>query len=371
MRLTVDRREISSKLALAGRILPSRMMIPSFEHIGLSARDGSVELRATDIEIGLRLPLLGTIEEPGGAALPKITVNVVRSMPDGHITIESATDGNQVTISGGGSSFSMNSIPESDLLEIPPAVALCDAVLRASDFCAAVARVTKAASNDQTRPVLTGVLMRIDEDGLTMVATDSYRLAVARAPLSDTPAGPWDGIAPREALVPSRAFAEFSRVVSALDAGRVEIALSEHAVFRASGASLISRLIEGQFPDFRKILPENFEHEFAFNRAELLGAIKRIGTIAKDRPIRLRFADGGMTVSATNELFGSGEERIPANYSGEPLEICFNPRFLREGIEMVDHPEVHLAIINPLRPMMIFGENKDDGFYLLMPMKLQ
>jgi DNA polymerase-3 subunit beta len=237
--------------------------------------------------------------------------------------------------------------------------------MRASDFRAAVARVARAASNDQTRPVLTGVLVRLDGDGLTMVATDSHRLAVARAPLSSAPTEP------REGIVPSKALAELSRIASALDAGQVEIVLSDRAVFRAGGAILTSRLIEGQFPNFRQLLPERFEHEFAFNRDELLDAIKCIGIVAKDKPLRLRFADGGMTVSATNEFFGSGEERIPANYSGEPLEIGFNAAFLREGVEMVDDPEVHLAIVNPLRPMMICGRDKDAGFCLLMPMKLQ
>jgi DNA polymerase-3 subunit beta len=317
------------------------------------------------MEVSLRLPLLGTIEEPGGVALPRITANVVRSMSSGHIAIESVPDGPHVSISGGGSSFSLNSLYERDMPEIPPAPASTDATMRASDFRAAVARVTKCASKDPTRPVLTGVLVRLDGEGLTMVATDSYRLAVARAPMSFAPAEP------REGIVPSRALVEASRIASALDAGQVDITLGDRAVFRAGGAILTGRLIDGQFPDFRKIVPENFEHEFVFNRAELLAAIKRIGIVSKDKPIRLRFADGGMTVSAVNELFGSGEERIPAIYSGEPLEIGFNAGFLRECVEVVDDPEVNLAIINPLRPMMIYGSSKDAGFCLLMPMKLQ
>jgi DNA polymerase-3 subunit beta len=323
-----------------------------------------VELTATDIEVSLRLPLGAIIEEPGWAALPRITEKIARSMPDGHVVIESAPDGLQVNVSAGGSSFSLHSVHESDLPEIPADPSSTDATVRASDFRAAVARVARAASKDQMRPVLTGALVRLGEDALSMVTTDSYRLAVARVPLSSAPAEP------REGIVPIRALVEFARIASALDAYEVEIALGDRAFFSAGGASLTGRLIEGQFPDFEKFVPESFEHEFTFNRTELLEAIKCIGTVAKDKPLRLRFASGGMTVAAINELFGHGEERIPAIYSGEPMEIGFNAGFLREGVEMVDDPEVNLAIANPLRPMMIHGRDKDAGFYLLMPMKL-
>ena len=182
------------------------------------------------------------------------------------------------------------------------------------------------------RPILTGVLVQAEGNALTMVATDSYRLSVKHteleAPVSQA----------LEANVPARALRELARIIAAEGAEEVEIALPRNqVVFRVGGVVLSSRLIEGQFPSWRQLIPESFEHDVRLPREELLEIARRISQLAqRNAPLRLAFAEGELTVAAETPDIGDASEAMPAPYSGEPLEIAFNPQFLVEGIESVD-----------------------------------
>jgi DNA polymerase-3 subunit beta len=200
---------------------------------------------------------------------------------------------------------------------------------------------------------------------MTMVATDSYRLAVRTTPLESPPADP------REAIVPARALAEVSRLAAAAKTESVEIVLTEsQALFRVGDVRLTSRIIEGQFPDYRQLVPDAFEHEVAFDRGELLGVLTRIGVLAqRNTPVRLAFEDGAVTISATSDQVGEGRESLPAGFSGDRLEIGFNVEFLRAGVESVTGDEVRLGLISPLRPGLLRGSG-DEYRYLLMPIRL-
>jgi DNA polymerase-3 subunit beta len=238
-------------------------------------------------------------------------------------------------------------------------------VLRAGPYPAAPDRVGRAASKDDTRPVLTGVLVRLEADALTMAATDSYRLAVKRTPLEAGPAEPV------QALVPARALAEVQRAVALAGASELELVLTEtQGLVRAGDVRLTTRLIDGQFPDYRQLIPERFEHDLVLDRGELQGVLARIGVLAqRSTPVRLAFAEGQLTVSAVSEQFGEGRETIPVPFSGEPLEIGFNVEFLRAGVESVEGDELRLGIISPLRPGLLRGADEDYR-YLLMPIRL-
>ncbi len=195
--------------------------------------------------------------------------------------------------------------------------------------------------------MLTGVLLRLAPDGLTMVATDSYRLAVRQDALDDPPPDA------REAIVPARALTEIARMAPALrKAESVEVVLTEtQALFRVGDLRLTSRLIDGQFPDHRQLVPDAFEHDVAFDRGELLGVLTRIGVLAqRNTPVRLAFQPGTVTVSAISDQVGEGHESLPVAFSGEPLEMGFNVEFLRAGVESVTGDEVRLGLISPLRP---------------------
>jgi len=364
MKLTSSRDELASKLALAVRAASSKSTIPVLGQVKLSAGDGGVELAATDMELSLRLPLDAQADAAGAVVLPRLAADIVRTMAEGPVTIEHRANEGAVSVSGGQSSFALNCLQASDFPDLP-ADEGAGLTVPIEPFVATADRVARAASRDDTRPVLTGVLMRIGPDGITMVATDSYRLAAMQTPLEAPPAET------REAIVPARALQEVGRLAAAMKATEIEVVIGEaQALFRIGGARLTSRLIDGQFPDYRQLIPERFEHEVVFDRAEFVSVLSRIGVVAqRSAPIRLAFDQGQITVSAVSEQFGEGHESLPVAFSGEAFEIGFNAEFLRDGVDTVTGDELRLGLISPLRPGLLQGG--DDGYrYLLMPIRL-
>jgi DNA polymerase-3 subunit beta len=211
--------------------------------------------------------------------------------------------------------------------------------------------------------VLTGVLIRFEAGKLIMAATDSYRMSVKETELE---AG---ATADLEAIVPARALTELARI--APDGAELHVGVQEnHVVFAAGDVWLTTRRIDGQFPNYKQLLPETFEHEVALPREEFLEVVRRASVMAqRNSPLRLRFAEGEVTVSAQTQDVGEAKESLPVPFSGDPLEIGFNPEFLRDGLESVDSDEVALRLISPLRPGLI--HSPDDSFsYLIMPIRL-
>jgi DNA polymerase-3 subunit beta len=363
VRLDCARDELAGKLALAGRVASSKSTIPILSHVALSAREGVVEVAGTDVEISLRVPIEATIGESGAVVLPRLAADVIKAMPEGSVSLEHRAGEGVVQLTGGGSAFTLNCFQASDFPELPSEEGT-GVVIPTDQLVATAERVLRAASRDETRAVLTGVLMQLGPEGIAMVATDSYRLAVKRTPMEN---GAGEA---REAIVPARALAEVLRLAQTSKAPEVEIVLGERAIFRVGGARLTSRLIDGQFPDYRQLVPDRFEHEVAFPRAELLAVLNRIGVLAqRTTPIRLAFESGQVTVSAVSEQFGEGKETLPTAFSGDALEIGFNAEFLRDGVESVEGDEVRLGLISPLRPGLLHGSGEDYR-YLLMPIRL-
>lgn len=364
MRIVCTREELAARLAAAGRAASAKSTIPVLAAILLRAEDGQVELSATDMELSVRVPLEARVDEPGAVVLPRLAAEIVRSMPDGEVTLEHRRGEGVVAVRGGGSSFTLNCLQADEFPELPPDEG-AGLVMPVAALAGTIERVVRAASRDETRPVLTGVLVRLGPDGLTMVATDSYRLAVKQTALESPPADT------REAIVPARALAEVARLLGASRAETVELVLGDtQAIVRADGVRLTARVIDGQFPDYRQLVPDAFEHEVAFDRGELLGVLGRIAVLAqRSTPVRMAFAEGEVTVSATAEQVGEGRQALPAAFSGEPLEMGFNVEFLRSGVESVDGGEVRIGLISPLRPGLLRGE-ADDYRYLLMPIRL-
>lgn len=365
VRLTCPRDELATRLATVSRAASGKGTIPVLANVLLRAEEGVVELAATDMEVSLRVPLDDAgVEEHGSVVLPKLAADLVRSMAPGPVALAHNENEGQIQLSGGGSSFSLNCHQAGEYPELPPATGM-GMPIPASRFVACAERVVRAASRDETRPVLTGVLVRVGPDGLTMAATDSYRLAVRTVPLDAPPDDE------RQAILPARAVAEAARLAAQAGDAVLELALGEsQAVVRVAGISLTSRLIDGQFPDYRQLIPSEFDHDVRLDRAEFLAVLTRIGVLAqRTSPLRLAFTPGQLTVATASDQVGEGRESMPVPYGGEPLEIGFNADFLREGVEGVEGVEVRLGLISPLRPGLLRGDG-DDHRYLLMPIRL-
>ena len=365
MKLTASRDSLSAALQLVGRAVSNRGTLPSLGGILLIADGDSLTLRATDMELALtRVVSEATVQEPGTVLLPgRLFADVVRSLPAAEVSLALRPEQRDVEISAAEARFHLRILPAEDFPRLPE-IEEETASLPAAPLAQTIELVARAASRDEVRPILTGVLLQAEATTLTMVATDSYRLSVKRteleAPVSQT----------LEANVPARALRELARIAG--EEGDVEIALQRNQViFRTAGTVLSSRLIEGQFPSWRQLIPESFEHEVRLPREEFLEIARRISQLAqRNAPLRLAFAEGELTVAAETPDIGDASETMPAPFSGEPLEIAFNPQFLVEGVESVASEELAIQLSSPLRPGLLRPVDGDDFSYLVMPIRL-
>src|SRR3989449_5205144 len=210
------------------------------------------------------------------------------------------------------------------------------------------------------------ILMSASGQELRMVATDSYRLSVKETRLQQ----PLQGSL--EANVPARALQELVRISQQETSDEVAVSVGKNEVVCERGHMVLSsRLMDGQFPNYRQLLPESVEHELRLASAELTDVVRRISLLAqKNAPLRLSFSEGTLTVSAQTPDVGEASESIPVPFHGEPFEIGFNPEFLRDGLESIDSDELVLKLISPLRPGLIESPDSGDFVYLIMPIRL-
>jgi DNA polymerase-3 subunit beta len=369
MKLSVSREAFLARLGVAVRGVSTRSSIQTLSGVRLSAEDGAVELQATDMEIGIRVKVSADVEIAGNPVVVpgRLLLDVVRSLPNDDLSLEYHSERQDVEVVSGSARFNLRTLPSEDFPKLPTGEGATSRLeVPAPAFIETVSRVGRAASRDEARPHLTGVLVHAGGNELRMVATDSYRLAVKETKLESALDGEL------EVNVPVRALQELTRVAAADGAEQIEIAaLENQVVFTAGDVVLSSRLIEGRFPNYKQLLPETYEHELRLSRAELLDVVKRISLLAqKNAPLRMKFEDGALEVSAETPDIGEARESIPAPFKGEPLEIGFNPEFFQDGLDSAETEELILKLISPHRPGLI--QSGDDGgfIYLVMPVRL-
>ena len=366
MKITATRQALLDALLVVSRAVSARAALQALSGILITA-EGEPRLRATDMELGLDVGLDGEVADTGSVVLPgRLLVEVARSLPDGPVSLELREAERDVEITAGSSRFHLRTLPADDFPRFPDSEG--DAVeLPADALRETINRVARAASRDEARPVLTGVLVTAEGDELTMVATDSYRLAVKRTKLGSP-------VPERlEANVPARALRELARLIEAAgDDEPLRVWLTRNqALFRVGQVSLSSRLIDGQFPNYKQLLPDSFEHEVKLPRADLLEVTRRVSQLAqRNAALRMSFSDGELVVSAETPDLGDAREGLPAPYNGELLEIGFNPEFVRDGLESIESDEVVVKLISPLRPGLLEPAGADDFSYLVMPIRL-
>jgi DNA polymerase-3 subunit beta len=368
LKLTVSRETFLAKLGIAVRGASTRSPIQTLAGVLLRVEDGRAELEATDMELGVRVSVEVSDSTPGHAVIPgRLLLDVVRSLPTEQLSLEYRGAQQDVEVVAGPAKFHLRTLPPEDFPKLPEAPAEGAMTVPAAAFVDTIARVARAASRDETRPHLTGVLVTATGKELRMVATDSYRLSVKETQLEEALEGSL------EANIPARTLQELGRIAGAGSSDTIEIAaLENQVVFTVDDVVLSSRLVEGRFPNYQQLLPEAYEHELRVSRDELLEVVRRVGLLAqKNAPLRLRFSEGALDVSAQTPDVGEASESLPIPFAGEPLEIGFNPEFFREGLESAESEELILKLISPLRPGLIQSGDDGAGFiYLVMPIRL-
>ncbi len=291
----------------------------------------------------------------------QLASDIVRSLDAGQVEFSAGDDG--ATLVAGRSDFSLRTMPADEYprFEEPGGDSVnLDAVMVAD----ALDQVVKAASLDDARPILTGVLMAAEEDGLRFVATDSYRLAVRDLPGTE--------ILGRDqtVLVPSRALDAVGRVLD--DASALTIRLGDRdASFTIDDVQIVTRLIEGEFPNYRGLIPDNHPNALVVDRVAFLEAVRRVGIMARDAtPVRLTMSANGLELVAITQDVGQGRETVDAEYSGSDLTVAFNPEYLLDGLEVSPGDEVRLETVDSLKPAVLRSVGNDHFLYLLMPVRV-
>lgn len=366
MKISTSAADLLADLQTVARVASARSAIQALSGVQIAAVEGRVELRATDMEIGLRMPLAAEVVRPGEAVLPaRLLLEVVRQLPGEQVTLELRPEHQDVELVAGTARFHLRTLRAEDFPVLPEPGGDRTVVMPAQAFVDTIARVARSASRDETRPILTGILVAASGTELRMVATDSYRLSVKETTLGEPLAEGFD------ANVPARALEELSRLVTP-ETGEIAIGVrANQVVFAVGDVTLSSRLIDGQFPNYRQLLPEQFEHELTLSTDELLAVARRIALMAqKNAPLRLSFSEGELKISAQTPDVGEASDTLPLPFAGEPFEIGFNPEFLVAGLESAGSPDVVLKLISPLRPGLIASADGSGFLYLIMPIRL-
>jgi len=357
-----ERDTLADAVATTQRTVASRTgALPVLQDLRLTATPEGLELIGSDLEITNRVRVPAEVEEPGVAVVPKLLGEIVRRLEPGPVTIE--VKGDEASITAGRFATSLRLKPADDY---PRLVAPDGSGVRveAAAFASALRQVVRAASKDDMRPILTGVLLTAHDGGLRLVATDSYRLAVRDLPgVSMLQEG-------QRVLVAAKGLAEVQRLAGD---GEIEVVLRERdVVFRTSRAEVTARLIEGDFPNYEQLIPSDYPNRLTVARDALLDALDRVQIVGQNRdnaPVRLAMSPDGLEMSMTAQEIGDAHETLDAKFEGGELTAAFNPVYLREGVDAIDATDVALETIDPMRPATLRSSEGGDFLYLLMPVR--
>ncbi len=363
MKFRCERDVLADAVGSAGRAATNRTgTLPVLAGVKLQVAGDALTVTGTDLELTIRLTVEVGGERDGAAVVPaRLVGDIVKALPPGAVQIELIND--ELSISAGRSQFSVRPLALDDY----PALAEPTAegvTLPANALADALRQVVRAASTDDARAVLTGVLLAAEDDGLRMVATDSYRLAVRDLPESSVLGSG------QKVIIPGRALGELSRVIG--DVEELTVRLGEREATFESGTTRVStRLIEGEFPNYRNLLPSSYPNLLTFGKAAMLEAIRRVKILAQDStPVRLTLGGDTVQLTAITQDVGNAAEEIDATYEGTEMTVAFNPDYLSAGIDAIDSDDVTLATMDPMKPAVLRGVGDDDYLYLLMPVRV-
>jgi DNA polymerase III subunit beta len=373
MKIRVERDTLADAVAWAARILPQKTQLPVLAGLRLSAEpSGALRLSGFDYEVSADAELDVTVAEAGAVLVPgRLLADITRSLPGQPVDL--ATEGARVQLTCGTARFTLPTLPLDEYPTLPsmPEIA---GTIGSDAFAAAVASVAVAAGRDDTLPVLTGIRVELEGEELTLAATDRYRLAVRTLRWQ-----PNDPSMSATALVPARTLAESAKSLTA--GAEVTLALASgtagEGLLGLAGASrrTTTRLLDGEFPKYRSLLPDSSSATASVDTAALTDAVRRVSLVAsRTSPVRLSFSTDGVMLEAGGLDEAEAAESLPVDFDGEPLTIAFNPAYLLDGLGAIDSDVARLSFTGPTKPSVLTGksteETSDDYRYLLMPVRL-
>ena len=362
MKFRCERDVLAEAFGTAARAVASRSALPVLSGVRLVLAGESLRLTGSDLDLTIDVSTTVARGEDGTCVLPaRLVSDILKAVEPGAVSI--AIEGEQASITAGRSVFNVRTLPAEDFPRIGD-VAEGGVTLAVAQLTDALKQVIPAASHDDARPILTGVLMAAEAGGLRLVATDSYRLAVRDLPGQSVLA---EG---QTVLVPSRALGELARLLGSSGEAILHLGQRE-AAFEVGGTRLTTRLIEGQYPPYRNLIPQSLPNKLTVNRAALLEALRRVKLLAKDAtPVRLKLSENGLELIAITQDVGQATEDVEATFVGTEHQVAFNPDFLLAGVDLAQGDTVTLETIDALKPAVIRSPERQDYLYLLMPVRV-
>jgi DNA polymerase III subunit beta len=366
MELTTSQDILVRGLQKIQGIVERRNTLPILSHFLLVAQTDGVVIHATDLELGYKGSLEATVNKPGTITLPaRKTYDILRELPAGvEVNLALANHG-WVRITAGSASFRVPCLPAEEYPSLPRIDDVDFFSLDSEALEEMIRKTIFATSHDETRYTLSGVLMVSDGESMTMVATDGHRLAHARNAMSLGKT--------LRFIVPRKALEEVGRFAADSDERDVAMAaLENHLVFRKGQSTLITRLIEGQFPDYEGVIPKEFSRRATVAHEHLLRALRRVSLLSneKTKPVKIEFESSSMTLRSNTPEMGEAMEQIPATYNGEAMVMGFNARYMLEALAVMTDEQVHLELNDPLSPGVLRPADHNQFFYVIMPMRV-
>ncbi|MEJ2239759.1 MAG: DNA polymerase III subunit beta [Gemmatimonadales bacterium] len=367
MKFTITRERLHEGLAAVAATVPTKTTLPVLSNILVEAVSDGVRLSGTDLDIAVSTVVPAEVDTEGAVTVPaKKLVEIVRELPSAAIRVAAAGE-QRVDLECGRSRFRLLGIPRDEFPNFPP-VSFDDSwTVTCSDLQKLINHVSFAASTEESRPILNGVLWELHQDVMRMVATNGHRLARMDVPVSGSAES-----APL--IVPPKALEQVRKLFGPAD--EIEIARSDnHLGFRAGGTVIFTRLIEGPYPNYEQVIPKDNDRSCAVEKDSLAAALRRVGVVASDQThrVRLQFTGGTLKLSVNTPDLGEAQDEIAVTFDGDPLEIGFNANYLLEILKFVPTDEVRLTFKAPERAATLEPVGWDDPasyLCLVMPLRL-
>jgi DNA polymerase III subunit beta len=364
VKLRCERDVLADALGTAARAATGRAGSSATPGVRLDLAGDDLTITGTDHELTIQVTQVVHGDADGSGVLQaRLGADIVRSLEPGKVTLDA--DADEIRIASGRSEFRVRALPV-DAFARPAAASAAPVTLEAEAFAESLRQVVRAASSDSARQILTGVLLTAEESGLRMVATDSYRLAIRDLEGSTVLS------AGQKVLVPSRALNELGRLLPG--ASELVVRLGEREVtFEVGNKRLTTLLIDGEFPNYRQLVPSSYPNKLRVGREALLDAVRRLKPLtgARDNPpVRLRLSPDSLDLTVTSQELGTADESIDASYEGSELTVAFNAEYLSAGVDAVAGDEVLLETIEPMKPAVVRSAERSDYLYLLMPVRV-
>jgi len=363
MKFSVSKEKLLEGLQTVQNVVSTRTTLPILSNVLLQATDGQLRFTTSDLDVGIRSAVEVSVEKPGATTLPaRRLLSIVRELPASEITVE-VDSKNVASIRSGPSFFKILGLPEEEFPPLPKFENAKTFTLRQKDLKDALKKTAYAISTDETRYVLNGILFSFRDNKLTLVATDGRRLALVDIELEFPRSHEGD------VIIPSKAVGEMARLLT--DDGEIKISLGENqAAFEVNGTLLVSKLIEGNYPNYRQVIPAETKERVTLERVLFHDAVHRVSLLAseKSNSVKLVFTKNNLEIAANTPDVGEARESLAIAYKGRDLAIAFNPEFLMAPLKNLTVDEVFLDLIDEMSP----GVVKIQGpfLYVIMPMRI-